>query len=279
MLAVALSLASSLSWGFSDFIGGLQSRKYHVLAVVLLSQTAGLIVALVVLSVWQDSAMSAGELGLAAAAGACGGIGLIGFYAAMSIGTISVVTPIAAMGVVVPVAVGLARGEQPAPVQLAGIAVALVAVVLVSYENDAERRSVELRSVALAVVAALGFGIFFVGVDAVAETDTANTVAAVRIGGVSIALAAVAMARPSFAGIRKALPVIAMIGFFDVLANALFAVASTEGLLSLVAVGGSLYPAVTIMLAYFVLHERLTRLRQVGVAIVMVGVVMIASGA
>jgi drug/metabolite transporter (DMT)-like permease len=279
VLAVALSLASSVSWGISDFMGGLQSRKHHVLVVVLLSQAAGLILAFVALPVFQDHPMGSGDLALAAAAGAAGAIGLIGFYGAMSIGTISVVTPIAAMGVVVPVAVGLARGEQPSAIQLIGIAVAMVAVVVISYENDAERRSVELRSVALAVVAALGFGTFFVGVDAVASTDTANTVAAVRIGGVAIALTAVAIVRPSFAGIRKALPIIAVIGFFDVFANGLFAVASTKGLLSLVAVGGSLYPAFTIMLAYLVLHERLTPLRQAGVALALLGVVMIASGA
>jgi drug/metabolite transporter (DMT)-like permease len=112
----------------------------------------------------------------------------------------------------------------------------------------------------------------------VASTDTANTVAAVRVGGVAIALAAIAIARPSFGGIRKALPIIAAIGFFDILANALFAVASTKGLLSLVAVGGSLYPAVTILLAYFVLGERLTPLRRIGVALALGGVVMIAAG-
>ena len=216
---------------------------------------------------------------LATAAGASGAVGLIGFYGAMSIGTISVVTPIAGMGVVVPVAVGLARGEQPATIQLVGVVLAMIAVAIVSYETDAERRAVEMRSIALAIVAALGFGCFFVGVDATAATDTANTVAAVRVGGVAIALIAVLIARPSFAGIRGALPVIAVIGFFDIFANVLFAVASTKGLLSLVAVGGSLYPAVTIILAYLVLDERLTRWRQAGVALAMVGVVMIAAGA
>src|SRR5258705_2408620 len=102
-----------MSWGTADFMGGLQSRKHHVLVVVLLSQAAGLVLAFAVLPVLQEHPMGGGDLALAAAAGAAGAIGLIGFYGAMSIGTISVVTPIAAMGVVVPVAVGLARGEQP----------------------------------------------------------------------------------------------------------------------------------------------------------------------
>jgi drug/metabolite transporter (DMT)-like permease len=278
VLALALSLASSLSWGISDFMGGLQSRKMHVLVVVLLTEAVGLALGLLALPVLSGHSMSAGDLLLAAAGGMAGAVGLIGFYGAMSIGTIAVVTPIAGMGVVVPVAVGLARGEQPAAVQLVGVAVAMTAVALVSYESDEERRSVELRAVALAVAAALGFGIFFVAVDATASIDAANTIAAVRAGGVAAALVAVAIVRPSFAGTRAALPVIAAIGFFDFLANALFAVASTKGLLSVVAVGGSLYPAVTIVLAYFVLGDRLTRLRRFGVALALAGIVMIAAG-
>lgn len=278
MLAFALSLASSLSWGISDFLGGLQSRKIHVLAVVLLSQAAGLLFAFALLPALAEGGMSNADLALSAAGGAAGAVGLIGFYWAMAIGTISVVTPIAALGVLVPVAVGLARGEQPASVQMLGIVVAILAVALVGYERDGERRSVELRSLVLASVAALGFGTFFVCVDATAETDWATTIAAVRVGGVAVALAAVIAVRPSFAGARPLLGLIVVIGFFDIIANALFAIASTEGLLSLVSVGGSLYPAVTILLAYFVIGERLTPVRRAGVALALGGVVMIAAG-
>ncbi len=284
MLAFALSLASSISWGISDFLGGLQSRKIHVLAVVLLSQAAGLLLALSLLPALAEGGMTGGDLAIATAGGAAGAIGLIGFYWAMSIGTISVVTPIAALGVVVPVVVGLARGENPATVQLAGIAIAILAVTIVGYEGDSGdeggsgERSVEIRSLALAGVAALGFGTFFVCVDATAEIDWATTLAAVRAGGVAIALAAVIAVRPSFDGARPLIWVILVIGFFDILANALFAVASTEGLLSLVSVGGSLYPAVTILLAYFIVGERLTPVRRVGVALALGGVVMIAAG-
>ena len=49
MLAAVLALASSLSWGLSDFLGGFQSRRHHVLAVMLLSQ--GLALASLVVAV------------------------------------------------------------------------------------------------------------------------------------------------------------------------------------------------------------------------------------
>ena len=159
-------------------MGGLQSRRIHVLAVVLMTQVIGLASRSFCSRCSPRTGLSNGELLLAAAGGAAGAMGLTAFYWAMAMGTISVVTPIAALGVIVPVTVGLARGEQPATIQLAGIAIAMLAVVLVSYERDPEHRAVALRSVALALLAALGFGTFFVAVDATATEDAAWTIAA-----------------------------------------------------------------------------------------------------
>jgi drug/metabolite transporter (DMT)-like permease len=280
VLALALSLASSLSWGVSDFLGGLQSRRMHVLAVVLLSQALGLLMALAVLPLLGDAQLSATELLVPAAGGAAGAVGLIAFYSAMAIGRISVVTPIAALGVAVPVIVGLARGEEPATIQLVGLIVATAAASMVSYEQDPSHRSLAIRTVGLAVVAALGFGTFFVAVDATATKDAAWTIAAVRAGGVGVALGAVLVTRTR---VPVSLPratwvTLVAIAFFDVFANSLYAVATTKGLLPVVAVGGSLYPAVTILLAFLVLGERLTRLRQIGVALALAGIAMIAAG-
>jgi drug/metabolite transporter (DMT)-like permease len=278
VLALALSLASSLSWGISDFLGGLQSRKINVLAVVLISQAFGLLFALLALPLLADQGLPAGKLAIATLGGASGAVGVIAFYRGMAIGAISVVTPIAGLGVAVPVIVGLARGEDPATVQLVGLVLAVVAVALIGYEDDPEHRSVALRSILLAIVAALGFGLFFVCVDSAASRDAAWTMVAVRFGGVFVASIAVLVTRPSFAGSRSLLPLLVVIGFFDVLANALYAVATTKGLLPLVAVGGSLYPAVAIMLAYLVLGERLRSLQRAGVALALLGVVLIAAG-
>jgi drug/metabolite transporter (DMT)-like permease len=279
MAALLLSLASSVSWGLSDFLGGVQSRRMHVLAVVLMTQVAGLIFAFASLPLLGGDGLETGELAIAAAGGAAGAVGLIAFYAGMAGGTISVVSPIAGLGVAVPVAVGLARGEAPAPIQLVGVLVAMVAVAMVGYEESEEgEERVSLKPVALALVAAVGFGTFFVAVDSTAEQDAAWTIAAVRAGGVGVALTAVLAVRPSFANPSGVWWPIIVIGFFDVLANALFAVASTKGLLSVVAVGGSIYPAITILLAYLFVGERLSGIRRLGVVLALAGIVMIAAG-
>jgi drug/metabolite transporter (DMT)-like permease len=86
------------------------------------------------------------------------------------------------------------------------------------------------------------------------------------------------VSRPNLDGVRAAVPVLVLIGVFDILANALFAVASTKGILPVVAVGGSMYPAFTIALAHGVLGERLASIQWTGVVLALAGVGMIAAG-
>jgi drug/metabolite transporter (DMT)-like permease len=68
------------------------------------------------------------------------------------------------------------------------------------------------------------------------------------------------------------------VGLTDVAANALFALASTQGLLALVSVLGSLYPVTTVLLAHVVLGERLTRAQLAGVAVALAGVAALSVG-
>src|SRR5688572_28431477 len=125
MLALALGLASSFSWGAGDLFGGMQAKRLPGIVVVAVSQA----VALAVLGVAfiTSSALSltiTTEASLtAAAAGLCGGLGLASIYRALAFGTMGVVAPIAALGVLVPVVVGTIGGERPSAVQTAGMAI------------------------------------------------------------------------------------------------------------------------------------------------------------
>lgn len=278
MLALAISLASAFSWGISDFLGGVQSRRLPVLGVLAVSQPAGLILIALIIPLTGADPISADKLIVAFLAGAASLGGLGAFYAAMAMGTVSVVAPIAALGVVVPVAVGLAVGEAPAPIQLAGLVPAMAGVVILSYEDDPEHVRVVRRSIVLAIVAGLGFGVFFTGLDLAAADRPGWAILAVRVGGVTTVAAALLVARPRLDAVPAAAPVLITIGAFDVLANALFAVASTKGVLPVVAVGGSMYPAFTVALAHGVLGERLARVQWAGVVLALAGVVMIAAG-
>ena len=279
MLGIALALAASASWGISDFIGGLQTRRFSALSVLIVSQPIGLVLAFAVALTLGDRSLSLGDFLLAAVGGATVVAALGAFYRAMALGSISVVATIGALGVLVPVVGGLISGEVPAPVQGLGAAIAIVAVLLVAREPDPEWREANRGSIGLAALAALGFGTFFLIIDRVAEQDAAWTIAAARVGGVALLAIAALATHPAIPNPRgTALVALLTIGVFDVLANSLYAVATQHGILPLVAVAASLYSAVTVLLARFVLGERLARPQQLGVAIALCGVALIAVG-
>ena len=281
MVGLLYSLASAASWGISDFLGGVQTRRLPVLGVLTISQPAGLLLIALLIPLMGADSISAGKLAIACLAGAASLGGLAAFYSAMAMGTVSVVAPIAALGVVVPVVVGLAIGDSPTAIQLIGLAPAIAGVVILSYEEQPEHPETAKAarlSIVLAVLAGLGFGIFFTGLDAAAEDRPGWAIFAVRVGGVTTVLAALLIARPQLAGVGAAWPVLVVIGAFDVLANALFAIASTKGVLPVVAVGGSMYPAFTVALAHVVLEERLATVQWTGVVLALSGVALIAAG-
>jgi len=279
MLGVALGLASSMAWGISDFLGGLQARRFSAFSVLLVSQPIGAVLAFVV-ALSAGGRIPAPEFGLAAVGGVAVTIGLAAFYRGMALGSVSVVATIGALGVLVPVAAGIIRGETPGAVQDFGTALAIVGVLLVARETDPEWRQANRHAIGLAAVAALGFGIFLLLIDRAASQDPAWAVAAARSGGTGLLLVGALYMRPGLPRARGAsLAALLAIGFFDILANSLYAVASTHGLLPLVSVAASLYAAVTVVLARFILGERLGALQQAGVVFALLGISVIAAGA
>ena len=169
-------------------------------------------------------------------------------------------------------------GDAPAAIQLIGLVPAIAGVAILGYEEHPEHAGVARRSIILAIIAGLGFGIFFTGLDIAAPDRPGWAVLAVRVGGVVTVAIALAISRPRLAAVSGSIAVLLTIGFFDVLANTLFAVASTKGVLPVIAVGGSMYPAFTIALAHGVLGERLARIQWAGVVLALLGVALIAAG-
>jgi uncharacterized membrane protein len=180
------ALGSSVVWGAADFAGGSLSRRLPVLGVTIVSQAAGFLALLVAVAVRGD--VGARSLALGLAAGVGGGIGLAAFYRALSLGTMSVISPIVACGALVPFGLSLATGERPA-FALAGAVAALAGAVLASLE---ERRAASespgrARAVVLAVAAAFALGLFvyFLGLGS-REGDPLSTLFGARIGSLAV---------------------------------------------------------------------------------------------
>jgi drug/metabolite transporter (DMT)-like permease len=277
LLAVSLALAASLCWGLGDFVGGLTSRKLAVLIVLPLTQLTGFVTVLVFIAFHGDRLPPAHAALAAALAGLAGAVGLGALYRGMAVGAMGVVAPISSIAAVVPVAYGIARGERPSVWQFGGVALALCGVALASREPGAERGLA--AGVGLALVAAAGFGGFFVGIDlAAGDGGVAWSIAIARGTATVVAIAAALAARTRLRLERRHIPAILFVGVADMGANAFFATATTEGLVSVVSVLASLYPVVTVAAAFVVLRERVGRAQLVGIAAALTGIALISGG-
>jgi len=275
-VSALLALCSSLLWGTSDFVAGLKSKTLPPAAVVGWSQMVGFLTLCVVVVTMGNPLTASGWQGWAVASGVAGAVALAAFYAALSTGTMSVVAPVAALGAALPVLLGVAPGESPSPVAWVGMGVALLGTVLAS--GPEVRSGLPIRPVLLAGVAAVGFGTVLFCMDRGARASLVSTLWGMRLTSLVI-FAGVAAVRRSTGGVgRRDWPTLVFVGLADLGANALFVAASTQGLVSVAAVLGSLYPVVTILLARAILAERLRPVQNVGVVLAMAGVVAIATG-
>jgi drug/metabolite transporter (DMT)-like permease len=273
-----LALTASLSWGLGDFLAGLRTRRLPVVTVLVVSQAAGLTTIALVVAVRGAGPPDARHLLYGSLAGVCGAVGLAALYRGLAVGPMSIVAPISATAAAVPVVFDLVTGDRPSDAQAVGIALAVAGVVLASRAGAAEGRRASAEGVGLALVAAVSFGLLLVLLGEASEGDPYWGTLAMRGTSFSLLVLAALVLRPSFALAERDLPVLLLIGVLDTAGNALFAVATTESLLSVAAVLGQLYPVVTVLLARFVLGERMSRGQGAGVVGAFAGVALITAG-
>jgi drug/metabolite transporter (DMT)-like permease len=270
-----LALASSACWGTADFFAGLFSRRRPAVAVVGWTQGLAFVVITVVVLAQLGDVGWTGWPVWSVAAGLTGITGLLCFYTALSTGTMGVVAPIAALGVVVPVLLGVAGGEAPSPWTWVGILVAIVGVTLAS--GPELSGGVSVRPVVLAGLAAVLLGTTLYCIDRGARTSTLMTLWGMRATSVVVFVTIALLVRSVGGVTRRELPALLLIGCGDMLANVLFALASSRGQVSVASVLASLYPVVTILLARVVLGERLRLVQKVGAVLALAGAAVIAA--
>jgi drug/metabolite transporter (DMT)-like permease len=276
MLAVALALGASATWGLADFFGPLKGRALGPLRVLVWAQLGGLTAIATIVAIRGEGPADDAAL-LAVPAAVSGTLGLYAYYQGMRVGAMSIVAPIAGVSAIVPVAVGLASGDRPSAWQGAGIACALTGVFLASRDPGRTERRLA-AGVGLALFAALGFGGYFPPMHAAGDADFWWAALLFRITSTSVILTTALIRRPPLVVKGLDLPLILLVGVGDMAGNLLFAAASAQGLVSIVSVLASLYPIVTVLLARIVLGERVARSQEAGVALTLTGVALIAAG-
>lgn len=276
-MPLLLALASSVVFGAADFTGGLATKRSPAVSVVVATYVTGLSVALVAVPFFGEGAPEVEHLLWGAGAGIAGGLGLVVLFHALATTRMNVAAPAAALfGAIAPIAFGILIGERPSPVAWAGIAVALPAVGLLGAGNvDDVARSTARRAIVLALVTGVGFGLFGIMISRTPAEAGMWPLVAARVGSVIVISGiAVGTHRPLWP--HGAWRLALLSGAIDMVANILFLLAVRETLLTLVVVITSLYPASTIVLARFVVGERLTRHQMAGLVMGTVGVVLIA---
>jgi drug/metabolite transporter (DMT)-like permease len=273
-MSVLLATLSAGLFGTGDFLGGLATRRDgRAITVVVGVNLIGVAVVGVLLTLLGGT-LELDDIGWAAGAGISGSIGLALFYRGLAIGTMSVVATLSALlTAVVPLGWGLVTGERPEPVAWMGVMLALLAIGLVTRHAAGGRRLA--GGVLEGLASGAGFGTFFI---LIANTRSSELFVLLfsRLASTAVFVAvalAVGLSLVPHAGVRWA---VVGSGFFDVTANLLFLLAERRGLLSLVAVIVSLYPAMTILLARVFLHERLLGSQWLGVAAAAAGVALIS---
>ncbi|HTQ90314.1 MAG TPA: DMT family transporter [Streptosporangiaceae bacterium] len=283
-MVILLGLAAAVLYGSGDFLGGMATRRAHVLAVLTVAETAAVIAALTTVAMWPGPASLAG-LAWGISAGLTGGLGLIIFYVGLATGPMSVVAPVSGLvSTILPVTVALAQGERPGAAVYAGALLCLVAIVLASSAGDTSAvprpgRSAPGRAIGYGIASGALFGLFFLLIRNAGQSGELWPVAAGRIGELAIVLITAAVLRrgllPRGAGARPLLAA-ASAGVIDVVANICYVAATRTGTFGLAVVLASLYPGVTVLLARVVLGERLRWVQRTGLALAAIGILLVA---
>ncbi|MFA9445953.1 EamA family transporter [Egicoccus sp. AB-alg6-2] len=270
-----MALGSALSFGLSDFTGGLAARRASALTVTLLAQLTGLLVLLPALALLPGRP-SLPALTLGAGAGLLGSLGLVLYLRCMAIGPMGLISPIAALvGAAVPVGWGVVlAGETLLARDVTGILAGLVAVVLVAYQPGTSLLAAGTRGPLVAACAGVAFGLFLVLLDATPTDSGLWPLLGARLAGSSLLFAWLATSRRRWPQASARWLTVAS-GATDQLANVLFLLATRTGLLSLASLLTSLYPVVVVVLARQLLHERLTRPQSVGVLLALAATALI----
>lgn len=279
MLAVIFSLFSAVCGGAADFVGGTATRRLSAFMVVLGNQAIGLVLIVAFVVATGNWPSQWGFLWWAVGAGLTALVGLVAFYQALAIGKMSIVAPIGALGVIVPVSWGLVTGDDPAMVQIAGILVALLGIVLAS--GPELEGGTGMKPLLLAVVAAVGFGSHMALLGEASAHGALGTIVVLKASMVLPLALLVLVVRGVAVGMTLeravVLPLMGL-ALLDLGANAFLTAAMQQGMLSIVAVLGSLYPVFTVLLARALHGERLVGPQPLGVGTALAGVALIAAG-
>jgi uncharacterized membrane protein len=272
-LTITLALTAATCWGSADFTGGLAARRTGPYRSVLVSYSVGLVL-LAVLAIARGEALTTpADLAWGALSGISGMLGLVFLFTGFASGRMGIIAPVSAvLATAIPVIFNAFTEGLPDNLILTGFVVALLGIWLLSRP---ERLGIRPAGLGMAVAAGAGFGAFFISLDQVGGNAVFWPLVAGRIAACATLAAFVMVTRQPMQLRQVPLKLLMLAGLLDVTGNLLFLLAVQNGRLDVAAVLGSLYPAVTAILARVTIKEQMTRLQLVGVSAAMLAIVLI----
>ncbi|MEN9735357.1 MAG: hypothetical protein RL129_67 [Actinomycetota bacterium] len=275
-MASILALLSSVLWGSADFVGGYLTKKHKAFAVTAVSQVFGLIFGIFLVLVTKEfitpNLSWNGYVIPGIFSSIAGFIGLVVFYQGLATGRMGVVSSIASLGAIIPVAVVVINGERPTKLQIIGMAIALVGAFCASGPEVV--KGFPFKPIALGIAAMFSFGIALSFMAQGSKTSSLLTMTTMRAFSFIVTFTIALMIR-NFGSFQKSeIKFLIFMGIADFLANLFLGIATTKGLVSVAMVLGSLVPITTALLAYKLLHERLHRIQYLGIFLAIFGVAL-----
>lgn len=272
---VVSSLLSAVSWGTGDFMGGLLSRRVGPLGVTIAMEWLGALLLAAIALIVDEAMPAAAPLLWAAAAGVAGAVGLLLLYIGLASGSMGIVAPLTGVvGAIIPILVAAFTLGAPSTLQVGGFGMALASVWLLASSGGS---GFHWRMLVLPLLAGTGFGLYYVLMARVGSAGFFWPLATARTAAGLLLIPWALLRRQPLSPPRALLPMTALVAFFDTGGNLFYLLAAQSGRLDTAAVLSSLYPAVTVLLAWLVLKERLSPPQWAGVAAALVAIPLIVA--
>ncbi|WP_094227218.1 DMT family transporter [Methanolobus psychrotolerans] len=274
-LSIAIfGLAAAACWGAGDFSGGVATKRNGVLIIAIISQIMGIIILTSAALVFREGIPPTPDFLWGAAAGLAGGTGLLALYHALSVEKMGIVAPVTAvLSAIVPMTFGIITEGLPAISQLTGFLFAFIGVWMISREEKSPK--IELKKIKLPFIAGTGFGLFMILIDQVQTGGVFWPLVGARMASIPAFIIVASYSKQTKIPGLRYLPLIALAGLLDTGGNVFYALAAKTGRLDIAAILTSMYPAVTVLLAWVLLKERLKIRQLAGVFAIMMAVILI----
>ncbi len=288
-MGILLGLMAALFWGISDFLVRYSARLIGAYRTLLFMQFTGLIGLGIYLIVTGDLARSIMHdawqaWAWAALVALLSTLSSLSLYRAFEIGLLMVVAPITGGYAIVTVVLSFLSGERISPLHSFGIVTVLAGAVCVAtvfghpVEEGKKRSGGLARGVIWAVLAALGFGFAFWVLGFKVTPVLGGIIPAwlTHVIGPCVLLVCAPLARQSIRFPRgRVWWYLGVISVVDTSAFVVYSFGLTLDQIAVVSVLGSLYSAITVILAWIFIRERLQWSQWLGIGVVFAGIVLV----